>query len=218
MYCQWIIPIICKDIDEKSILCTGCMQCVVHGVYTIQKMLSPDIFLSTLSAHISSFAWHYIRTKLSVWNRKHFLFRCHHKGMSSDAKNWLKNFSPAKSDISISLCRLSAFQMNAYLFFYRPQCSMYAKYIWQKCAFVHQEHQRAGIRNSLQKSIWKGQSRIKPSYWSNKNRKKPVCDVKSLFRVSVSWVVSCILAIGLKKPLPNCSAGTSKDWCTSTST
>ena len=37
---------------------------------------------------------------------------------------------------------------------------MYAQYVWQKYTFIHQEHQSTGIRDSVQKSIWKGQSRI----------------------------------------------------------
>ena len=36
MYCQWIKPIVCKDIDDKSMLCTGCIQCVVNAMSTIK--------------------------------------------------------------------------------------------------------------------------------------------------------------------------------------
>ena len=32
-------PIICKDIDKKSMLYTGCIQCVAQGVYSIKFYL-----------------------------------------------------------------------------------------------------------------------------------------------------------------------------------
>ena len=42
--------------------------------------------------------------------------------------------------------------------------------------------------------------------------------IKSLFRVGVSWVISSVLAIILRKPLSNCSVKTQTGTCLSTST
>jgi thioredoxin-related protein len=50
MYCQEVKPIACKDINEKSMLCTGCRLRVVHVQY-VDQTSSQGHYVNSVGTH-----------------------------------------------------------------------------------------------------------------------------------------------------------------------